>query len=152
MSNDILQNWDTTYSLDHFDTCKNFDGPVDKECNSSIPQEKFEQIPLIKKLVDTFTEMLPSLTIDLVWLIIKNKPGIGFQSWHRDFYLEMSKITKTVVINLGVTKRSDLLGRSCCVFINSDKKGNSNNEGNVSAAKGNNRKANDKPHNYQNWI
>ena len=105
---------------------------------------KFEQAPLIKKLVDTFTKMLPPLTIDLVWLIIKNKPGSGFQSWHRDFFLELSKITKTGVINLGVTKRSDLLGRPFYVFINSDKKGNSNNEGTVSAAKGNDRKANDK--------
>ena len=42
LSNNRLQNWDTTYSLDHFDTCKNFDGPVDKECNRSIPHTKFE--------------------------------------------------------------------------------------------------------------
>ena len=78
----VLQNWDTTYSLDHFDTCKDFDRPVDKECNCSIPCIKFEQIPLIKELVDTFSQMLLSLTIDLVWLIIKSKPGSGFQSWH----------------------------------------------------------------------
>ena len=56
----------------------------------------------------------------------------------------MSKITKTVVINLGVTKRSDLLDEPFCIFINSDKKENSSNEGNVSAAKGNDRKTNDK--------
>jgi len=29
LSNDILQNWNTTYSLDCFGPCKNFDGPVD---------------------------------------------------------------------------------------------------------------------------
>ncbi len=78
LSNDILQNWDTTYSLDHFDMCKDFDGPVDKECNDSIPHTKFEQVSLIKKLVDTFSQMLSSLTIDLVWLTIKSKPGSGF--------------------------------------------------------------------------
>ena len=83
--------------------------------------------------------MLLSLTIDLVWLIIKSKPGSGFQSWHRDFYLD-KKITKTVVINLGVMKRSDLLGGPTCVFINSDNKGKSDIEGNVSAAKGNDKK------------
>ena len=84
--------------------------------------------------------IVPSLTIDLMWLIIKSKQGSGFQSWHRDFYLETSKITKTVVINLGVMKRNDLLGGPFCVFINSDKKGNSDNEGNVGAAKGNDSK------------
>ena len=82
LSNDILQNWDTTYSLDHFDTCKDFDGPVDKECTHHIPHTKFEQVSLIKKLVKTFSQMLPYLPIDLVWLIIKSKPGSGFQSWH----------------------------------------------------------------------
>jgi hypothetical protein len=29
LSNNILQNWNTTYSLDYFEPCKNFDGPVD---------------------------------------------------------------------------------------------------------------------------
>jgi hypothetical protein len=36
LCNDILVNWDTTYSRDHFETCKDFDGPVDKECNCRI--------------------------------------------------------------------------------------------------------------------
>jgi hypothetical protein len=140
LSNDTLQNRDTTYSLDHFNRCKNFDGPPDdKECKRFIPCTKFEQVPLIKKLVDTFSQMLPSLTIDLVWLIIMSKPGRGFQCWHRDFYLD-EKIPKTVVINLVVMKKSDLLGRPTCVLINSDNKGNSDNEENVSVAKVNDRK------------
>jgi hypothetical protein len=56
------------------------------------------------------------------------------------------------MINLGVMKRSDLLGGPCCVFVNSDKKGNSDNEGNVSAAKGNDRKPSHKvcPNNTDN--
>jgi hypothetical protein len=33
LSNDILQNWNTTYSLDCFEPCKNFDGPADKDSN-----------------------------------------------------------------------------------------------------------------------
>jgi len=153
LSNDIFQNWDTTYSLEHFGPCKNFDGPVDKDSNRQIPHTKFHEAPLLKKLVDTFTEMLQYLTIDMVWLIVKSKPGSGFQSWHQDFNLN-EKITKTIVINLGAVKRSDLLGGplrgviisenkdnntkvstsdvvggKLCGFINS---GSKDNEGNVS--------------------
>ena len=113
LSNDILQNWDTTYSLERFGPCKNFDGPVDKDSNRQIPHTKFHEAPLLNKLVDTFTEMLQYLTIDMVWLIVKSKPGSGFQSWHQDFNLN-EKITKTIVINLGAVKRSDLLVLGAC--------------------------------------
>jgi hypothetical protein len=58
LSNDILQNWNTTYSLERFGPCKNFDGPVDKDSNRQIPHTKFHEAPLLNKLVDTFTEML----------------------------------------------------------------------------------------------
>jgi ribonucleotide monophosphatase NagD (HAD superfamily) len=109
LSNDLLQNWNTTYSLEHFGPCKNFDGPVDKDSNRQIPHTKFHEAPLLNKLVDTFTEMVQYLTIDMVWLIVKSKPGSGFQSWHQDFNLN-KKIIKTIVINLGAVKRSDLLG------------------------------------------
>jgi hypothetical protein len=78
LCNDILVNWDTTYSQDHFETCKDFDGPVDKECNHQIPVTKFNQVPLIQNLVDMFCVMFPYLTIDTVWLILKSKPGSGF--------------------------------------------------------------------------
>ena len=64
---------------------------------------------MLHKLVDIFTEMLQYLTIDMVWVIVKSKPGSGFQTWHQDFNLN-EKITKTIVINLGAVKRSDLLG------------------------------------------
>jgi hypothetical protein len=104
-----LQNWNTTYSLERFGPCKNFDGPVDKDSNRQIPHTKFDEAPLLNQLVDTFTEMLQYLTIDMVWLIVKSKPGSGFQSWHQDLNLN-EKITKTFVINLGAVKRSDLLG------------------------------------------
>jgi hypothetical protein len=107
--NDILVNWDTTYSRDHFETCKDFDGPVDNECNHQIPVTKFNQVPLIRNLVDTFCVMFPYLTVDMVWLIVKSKPGGGFQKWHRDFYLD-EKIVKTFVVNLGSMKRSEVPG------------------------------------------
>jgi hypothetical protein len=106
---DILVNWDTTYSRDHFETCKDFDGPVDKECDCQIPATKFNQVPLNRNLVDTFCVMFPYLTVDMVWLIVKSKPGIGFHSWHRDFYLD-KKIVKTIVVNLDAMKRSDVPG------------------------------------------
>jgi hypothetical protein len=72
LSNDILQNWNTTYSLDCFELCKNFDGPVDKDSNCQIPHTKFHIAPLLNKLVDTFTEMLLYITIAMVWLIVKS--------------------------------------------------------------------------------
>jgi hypothetical protein len=53
--------------------------------------------------------MLPYLTVDMVWLIVKSKPGSGFQSWHRDFYLD-KKIVKTIVVNLDSMKRSEVPG------------------------------------------
>jgi hypothetical protein len=101
--------------------------------------------------------MLQYLTIGMLWLIDKSKPGSRFQSWHQDFNRN-KKITKTIVINLGAVKRSDLLGgplrkavisenkdseakvstsdilgEQMCGFINSDTE---DNEGEMSAKKG----------------
>ncbi len=82
-----------------FQPCKDFYGPVDMECNRQIPSTKFEQVPLIKKLVDQFCNLYPHLSIDQVWLIVKSKRGSGFQEWHRDFYLN-DKIIRIIVVNL----------------------------------------------------
>ncbi len=109
LCNDILVNWDTTYTRYHFLTCKDFDGSVDNECNCQIPVTKFNQVPIIQNLVDTFCVMFPYLTVDMVWLIVKSKPGNGFQKWHRDFYLD-KKIIKTIVVSLGSMKRSEVPG------------------------------------------
>jgi hypothetical protein len=111
LGSDILVNWDTTYSLQYFQPCKDFYGPVDKECNRQIPSTKFEQVPLIKKLVDQFCNLYPHLSIDQVWLIVKLEGGSGFQEWHRDFYLN-DKIVRTIVVNLGAMKRSDVPGKA----------------------------------------
>ena len=123
LSNDIFQNWDTTYSHERFGPCKNFDGPVDMDSNHQIPHTKFREAPLLNYLVDTFTEMFPNLTIDMVWLIVKYKPGSRFQSWHQDFNLH-EKITKIIVINLGAVKRSDLLGGPLRKVVISENKDN----------------------------
>ena len=76
LSNDIFQNWDTTYSHERFGPCKNFDGPVDKDSNRQIPHTKFREAPLLNYLVDAFTEMFPNLTIDMVWLIVNRMAAI----------------------------------------------------------------------------
>jgi hypothetical protein len=69
----------TTYALDCFDPCKNFNGPVDKDSNHQIPHTKFHQAPLLEKLVDTFSDMLQYLTIDMVWLIVKSSREADFR-------------------------------------------------------------------------
>ncbi len=97
---------------------------MDKECNRQIPVTKFNQVPLIQNLVDTFCVMVPYLTVDMVWLIVKSKPCSEFQSWHRDFYL-YKKIVKTIVVNL-VSMRSEVPGaafgelRKCPPEINDE--------------------------------
>jgi hypothetical protein len=70
LTNDLLLNWDSTYSADESPPCKGFDGlSVDWETNQSIPNNKFLNILFIKKLVNAFEEMFQYLTIDMVWLI-----------------------------------------------------------------------------------
>ncbi len=60
-------------------------------------------------------------TVNLDWIIIKSKQGSGFQSWHRNFFLD-PKIIKTIVVNLGAMKRSDVPGEvfSECADEDSD--------------------------------
>jgi hypothetical protein len=66
----------------------------------------FTQVPLLKKLVDTFETMFPYLSIDLVLLLCKSKEGDGFQGWYKDFLLGQ-RITKTIVINVGSKERDN---------------------------------------------
>ncbi len=102
LCNDILVNWDTTYSQNHFGTCKDCDGPVDKECNCQTPATKFNQVPLMQNLVDMFCVIFPYLTDDMVWIIDKSKPGSGFQSWHRDSYLDEMIVKTRVVLRFSI--------------------------------------------------
>ncbi len=75
-------------------------GPVDRASNRQIYKKHFHERLLLKNLVDTFESMLPYLSVDLVWLLRKQKEGDGFQGWHQDFSLG-SRITKTIVVNVG---------------------------------------------------
>ncbi len=79
---------------------KNSGVPVDRESNRQIYKKHFNQVPLLKNLVDTFETMLPYLSADMVWLLRKSKEGDGFQGWHKGSYLG-GQITKTIVINFG---------------------------------------------------
>ncbi len=124
LSNDIMHNWDTKCSHELFLPCKKFYGDVDTEFNGHILCKKFQQLQLLKKLIDTFEKLFPYLSIDMVWLLIKYKPGAGFQRWHKDFAVG-NKITKTIFVNLFTMKRCNLLGGPDCFFNISD-----NDEGN----------------------
>jgi hypothetical protein len=73
---------------------------VDRTNNRQIYKKHFMQVPLLKKVVDTFETMFPYLSIDLVWLLHKLNEDDGFQGWHKDFLLGQ-QITKTIVINVG---------------------------------------------------
>jgi hypothetical protein len=54
-------------------------GPVDRASNRQICKKHFNQVPLLKNLVDTFETMLPYLYVKLVWLLRKSKEADGFQ-------------------------------------------------------------------------
>jgi hypothetical protein len=53
--------------------------PVCRASNRQIYKKYFNQVPLLKDLVDTFETMLPYLSVNMVWLLCKSKEGDGFQ-------------------------------------------------------------------------
>jgi hypothetical protein len=73
-----------TPSINH---ANNFLVPLDRESNRQIYKKHFNQVSLLKNLVDTFQTMLPYLSVNMVWLLHKSKEGDGFQGWHKDLYL-----------------------------------------------------------------
>jgi hypothetical protein len=76
-------------------------GPVNRASNRQIYKKHFNQVPLLKNLVDTFETLLPYLSVNLVWLL-RN----GFQGCHKDFYIG-GQITKTIVVNVGSKEREN---------------------------------------------
>jgi hypothetical protein len=88
LRDDLINIWDIHYSNPDYRPCKNFSGgPVDRTSNRQIYKKHFTQVPLLKKLMDTFETVFPYLSVDLVWLLHKSKEGDGFQGWHKDFLL-----------------------------------------------------------------
>ncbi len=66
---------------------RKLDGDFDPVYNWQILKKQFNQVPLIKKLVDTIKEKYHYVSVDMVWIIQKEKHVDGFQAWHRDLAL-----------------------------------------------------------------
>jgi len=105
LTQDIQENWDTTYSVDVFRPAKNFDGlPIDNTKNRHIPRVRFINVPLIADLVRYSESTHANIEVRSVWMMEKSKENDGFQGWHRDFYLGTEVIT-TIVVNVGVVNK-----------------------------------------------
>jgi len=105
LTQDMRNNWDTTYSVNAFLPAKAFDGDkIDATKNRHILRVMFQGVPWIAELVKYFEEKYKHLEVRSVWMIEKSKENDGFQGWHRDFYLG-TEVTTTIVVNVGaVTK------------------------------------------------
>jgi hypothetical protein len=87
LRDDLINNWEILYSNPKHQPCIFLGVPVDRASNRQIYKKDFNQVPLLKNLMDTFENMLPYLSVDMVWLLRKSKEGDGFQGWHKDLYL-----------------------------------------------------------------
>jgi hypothetical protein len=98
---DIRDNWDTTYSVNVLPPEKAFDGEkIDATKNRHIPSGMFLGVPLIAELVKYFEDKYTHLKVCSVWIIKNSRENGGFQRWHRDFYLG-TEVTTTIVLNIG---------------------------------------------------
>jgi hypothetical protein len=106
LTEDLRDNWDTTYSVDLFPPSKEFEGKkIDVTKNRHILQANFGSVQRILELVQLFENKYKHLAISSVWLIEKSKENDGFQVWHRDFWLG-HEVTLTIVVNVGaITKK-----------------------------------------------
>jgi hypothetical protein len=99
LTEDIRNNWESTYSVDKFSPAKEFGGEkIDAKKNRHIRRGMFEG--KIAKLVKYFEIKYTHLEVNSVWLIEKSKADDGFQGWHRDFHLG-TDVTTTIVVNIG---------------------------------------------------
>jgi len=105
LTQDICDNWVTTYSVNEFPPAKAFDGDkIDATKNRLILCVMFQGVPWIAELVKYFEEKYKHLEVQSVWMIEKTKENDCFQGWHKDFYLG-TEVTTTIVVNVGaVTK------------------------------------------------
>ena len=108
VSDDLYHNWDSTYSDSRFSPSKTFNGEViDQSNNRHLRHESFRNIPELNGLIKTFEAAHSDLSVHSVWIIRKTKGNMGFQDWHRDFYLSTGGIIATIVVNVGVYVRDD---------------------------------------------
>ncbi len=106
LTEDLHDNWNTTYSVDLFPPTKEFEGEkIDVTKNRHILRENFGSLQRILELIHLFENKYKHLAIRSVWLIKKSKENDGFQVWHRDFWLG-HEVTSTIVVNVGAIMRN----------------------------------------------
>ena len=106
ISQDVQNNWETTYSESKFCPSKAFDGPINPATNRHLQEDSFRREPKMSAFVNVFETSYRHLRVNSVWLIKKSKDNGGFQSWHRDFFLR-TDIIATIVVNVGVHENRD---------------------------------------------
>jgi hypothetical protein len=100
LTQDIHDNWDTTYSVNVFPPATAFDGEkINATKNRHIPSGMFWEVPLIAELVKYFEDNYTHLEVCSVRIIEKSRENDCFQRWHRDFYLG-TEVTTTIVVNV----------------------------------------------------
>ncbi len=105
LTEDLHDNWDTTYSVNLFPPSKEFEGEkIDVRKNSHILRASVGSVQKISELVQLFEDTFKHLAIRSVWLIEKSKENDGFQVWHRDFWMG-HEVTATIVVNVGAITR-----------------------------------------------
>ena len=103
---DLYINQDEEYSTTKFSPAKIFLGKIDSDKNRHILHDQIHKAPKIQRLVLAIEEEVGDVTVNSVWLIKKTIAYDGFQEWHQDM---KHKITKTIVVNVGVvSSKTDL--------------------------------------------
>jgi hypothetical protein len=106
LTEDLHDNWDTTYSVNLFPPSKKFEGEkIDVTKNRHILRANFGSVQRILDLVQLFENKYKHLAISSIWIIEKSKENDGFQVWHRDFWLG-HEVTSTIVVNVGTITRN----------------------------------------------
>ncbi len=101
LTQDICNNWDTTYSVNVFPPAKAFDREkINATKNRHTPSGMFWRVPLIAEIVKYFEDKYTHLKVRSVWIIEKLRENDGLQHWHKDFYLG-TEVTTTIVVNVG---------------------------------------------------
>ena len=108
LTNDLRDNWDSTYALHKFPPSREFGGnKIDARKNRHIKRGAWiidGKLRRIADLVGYFEQKFSNVEVSSVWLIEKSSRDDGFQGWHRDVFLG-TNITTTIVVNVGaITK------------------------------------------------
>jgi hypothetical protein len=106
LTEDLHDNWDTTYSANMSPPSKEFEGEkIDVTKNRHILRANFCSVQIIAELVQLFEDKYKHLAIRSVGLKEKSKENDGLQVWHREIWLG-HKVTSTIVVNVGANTRN----------------------------------------------